>query len=283
MKNITLLFQSLLVLPKYPIHVSDSFFSAKRHSRLHDHDFYEFFIVRAGKLKHTCNGRVSVLSVGEICFVTPADVHILCSANDRQTAVISNVAFTSGLFHEVVRQLPSINMAQVLRNFQWCKPHETIYRVLMHKIDLLRAALVSQSETALMLLQSLLLDLCIALGDRAYGTTVTVPYWLDQACIEMKKRENFSQGLNKFITLCGKSQEHVTRTMQALYKTRPSAFISNLRTDEAARQLAITDAPITQILFDVGYKNISYFNNQFKARFGVSPREYRKRMGTVFG
>ena len=37
--------------------------------------------------------------------------------------------------------------------------------------------------------------------------------------------------------------------------------------------------PIGEIILRVGYENSSYFHKEFKRRFGVTPKEYRRSGG----
>jgi AraC-like DNA-binding protein len=52
-------------------------------------------------------------------------------------------------------------------------------------------------------------------------------------------------------------------------------FLNRLRISNACRLLIKTEAPVTQVAFDCGYDNLSYFNRQFKRVAGQSPREFR--------
>lgn len=53
--------------------------------------------------------------------------------------------------------------------------------------------------------------------------------------------------------------------------------INSLRMEQAARLLRETDMPVMQIGFQVGYDNFSYFIKRFRAVYGVSPTQYRKK------
>ena len=52
-------------------------------------------------------------------------------------------------------------------------------------------------------------------------------------------------------------------------------FLNHYRLDEAGHLLRSSQAPISNIAFDVGYSSLSSFNSVFKSRFGVTPTEYR--------
>ena len=56
----------------------------------------------------------------------------------------------------------------------------------------------------------------------------------------------------------------------------PGQYLINLRIGAAQKLLITTDKPITEISMELGYENISHFNNQFKKFVGTSPQNYRK-------
>ena len=51
---------------------------------------------------------------------------------------------------------------------------------------------------------------------------------------------------------------------------------------EAARLLANTSQPITNIALDVGYDNQSTFNRIFLEAYGMTPKEYRNKFKEDF-
>lgn len=76
---------------------------------------------------------------------------------------------------------------------------------------------------------------------------------------------------------CGAS----VRTIQNLFAamgTTPSAYILERRLARAAERLgAAHEASITEIAFELGFNDSAYFARVFRQRFGVSPREWRRR------
>jgi len=54
-------------------------------------------------------------------------------------------------------------------------------------------------------------------------------------------------------------------------------FVLERRLLEAARLLASTEKRISAICYLVGFTDLSNFNHAFKRRFGMSPREARRR------
>lgn len=55
-----------------------------------------------------------------------------------------------------------------------------------------------------------------------------------------------------------------------------TAYVNNLRIAHASKLLIETDLSITQICFECGYNNLSYFNRQFHKFKEMQPKEFRR-------
>ena len=53
------------------------------------------------------------------------------------------------------------------------------------------------------------------------------------------------------------------------------SYVNDRRLTSAAERLRRSDDKIVTIAEDAGFENLSNFNRQFKARYGMTPREYR--------
>ena len=60
------------------------------------------------------------------------------------------------------------------------------------------------------------------------------------------------------------------------------ALLLEKRLSKAAQLLRETKLSTQDIIFAVGYENTSYFYRAFRARFGLTPKEYRAQCGGVF-
>ena len=76
---------------------------------------------------------------------------------------------------------------------------------------------------------------------------------------------------------CGISASHFMRYFKETTGTTFTAYLNDYRLTIAARLLAASDAQILTVAAECGYDNLSYFNRTFKARFSMTPREYRKQ------
>ncbi|HEY3887200.1 MAG TPA: GlxA family transcriptional regulator [Caulobacteraceae bacterium] len=75
----------------------------------------------------------------------------------------------------------------------------------------------------------------------------------------------------------GVSLKTLERLFQAEFDLSPGAFYKRLRIQIAERMLKESAGPIMNIALDCGFGDLSYFGRAFKASFGLSPREFRRR------
>jgi AraC-like DNA-binding protein len=69
-----------------------------------------------------------------------------------------------------------------------------------------------------------------------------------------------------------KTQLHLK--IKALTGETPGELLRNFRLKRAAQLLSQKADTVTQIAYQVGFNNLSYFAKCFKALYGVSPSSY---------
>jgi len=72
----------------------------------------------------------------------------------------------------------------------------------------------------------------------------------------------------------GMSRIHLNRKLKALTDKTTSDFISTLRLKRAAILLQQKSTTVSEVAFDVGFNNLSYFARKFREQFGILPSEY---------
>lgn len=77
--------------------------------------------------------------------------------------------------------------------------------------------------------------------------------------------------------VCQCSPSHFMRWFRQMTGQSFTEYLNACRLNAAAEALRSTDDTVLAVAVRTGFKNLSYFNRAFKARFGLTPREYRKR------
>ena len=93
--------------------------------------------------------------------------------------------------------------------------------------------------------------------------------------VEKHIRDDFFD-LRKFRGEMNMSKTTLFRKLQALTNQSPSEFIRTIRLKRSANLLEQNWGNVTQVSYEVGFNNLSYFIKSFKELYGVSPLEYFK-------
>ena len=72
----------------------------------------------------------------------------------------------------------------------------------------------------------------------------------------------------------GMSRVQLYRKISALTGMSVNELIRKLRLQKAAMLLGQNWGPVSQVAYEVGFSNLSYFSKVFKEEFGVLPSEY---------
>ena len=87
---------------------------------------------------------------------------------------------------------------------------------------------------------------------------------------------NFDKPLSieDYAYLTGRSVSTFRRDFKAHFDTSPKKWLKEKRIEKAVYLLQKHPMTVTQLAYEVGYENISYFIKAFKAQIGLSPKQY---------
>lgn len=77
--------------------------------------------------------------------------------------------------------------------------------------------------------------------------------------------------------VCQCSPSHFMRWFKKMTGQSFTEYLNDYRLNAAAEALRSTDDTVLAVAERTGFRNLSYFNRIFKARFGMTPREYRRK------
>lgn len=255
-------------------HIGETVLKDGMMTYLHTHDFYELFLIEEGEIYHFINGRQDVMRKGDIYFVRPEDEHCFQRGNCKKAQFV-NMAFSGNIFQK----------AEAVMNlyFDTKQNGSSVEIHLPPRMELAiqaKMTFLAREKTSLTLMVrqdlvvSILLD-CLLLLYSQQAFEESVPEWLEQACLRMRQNQNYLEGLEKFIEIAGKSQEHLTRCMKKYYHVTPTEYINQIRLEQTTILLETTDDSILDIMLECGFNNVSHFNQLFKKNYGLTPSRYR--------
>ncbi len=77
----------------------------------------------------------------------------------------------------------------------------------------------------------------------------------------------------------GMSSTHLYRKLKSLTHFSAKDIIKKYRLKKASLLLKNKGGNISEIMYEVGFSNLSYFAKCFKSEFGLSPKDYQQKMG----
>ncbi len=104
-----------------------------------------------------------------------------------------------------------------------------------------------------------------------------LPAWLERCLDYFDLNPDQPVSIARVVELCGKTQEHVTRSFRQYLGLTPSAFVNARRLKQAERLLSSSDLPVKAVGPRAGFSSAAYFFRLFRRQFGMSPQECRTR------
>ncbi|WP_460272394.1 helix-turn-helix domain-containing protein [Celeribacter sp. ULVN23_4] len=251
-------------------HFSRSVLSRSRPKSLHDQDYYELFWLHNGRARLVTEGARLSLSEGDLVFLAPGLPHALQGLGEESHIV--NIIVRRKRIKELVARFPEMHSYFPDPGSMPVQVHRDI-RQMAH-LSTAAKALEAAPRQALYL-EAFLLPLLAELISEAHDRPEAVPVWLSDALLRTEDPNVFRDGAAGLVAQCGKAHAHVARTMQSCLGQTPSDYVNHLRMDYAARRLKGTPDSLAEIATDIGLHNMSHFHRLFRARFGMTPRQYR--------
>ena len=246
---------------------------------IHNHDYYEIFLVDQGFAKHFVNNNYQSISTGSLCFIRPSDIH--CYKEMSNDFRIINIIIPNNIIKSLFDYLgPTFDSNRLLKPVI---PPCTIFDY--HELKSLKKELEQ-----LILYKKILKEE----SDVVYRMTIfsiftkyfpkkpfinkanSIPKWLKLLSLQMLSKENFSKGLPALYQLSGKTPEHVSRCCKKVLNKTPSQLVNDIRIEYAASILISTDTSVIEICQECGFGSLSYFYHRFKEYYGISPVLFRK-------
>lgn len=245
---------------------------AQEHATLHRHDFYEFYTVIRGEFVDECNGRKTPMQPRATHIARPQDAHRIYCADPASGGLMRNIAVSAAAFEARFAALCADDeRARKKLADYFALKDETFADYLLKSEN----ALLHYPARAARFILGNLLD-SVLIERFAMPDDTAAPPWLKRLVRDMRIPDNFVLGLEHMVSLSGRSQEYLTRSMRRCYGTTPNEFIQNLRLNYAAELLRTTTDSILSVSLRSGFSTLSYFSYSFRRRFSVTPAKYRE-------
>ena len=246
---------------------------------IHTHDYPEIILLKKGSCIHTVNTFKQKIYPGDILFVPPNIVrHQITNVNDD--VLFLQILFDPKLI-SIISEHYQIQEWETLWNSK--NPKSFSLNPLEQKWFENNLNILEVTENRSFEIKRFLINLLSMIKDKTSikNKTEKKPDWIERAITQIQEPEHFKQGVQGFINLCGRSQEHVERVVKKQTDKTITEIINEARMTWASYMLQYTDMEITEICCGCGFKSLSHFFKIFKVFFNTTPYKYKKQFKDV--
>lgn len=246
----------------------------------HQHDFEELIIGMKGQLEHFIDFKTTTLDAPFVSFVTKGKVHrVIPKLKDGQCDMWV-LRFKSEFIPEITFQLYANyhNHATIKLDEDYC------FHRLTTICDIINGEMQQQNPD-LGVVRHLLSALFIMTEsernkiDPHDGGIQSTQNTTLQSFLQILE-ENYHRpvGVDFYAEKLFMSARNLNLICKNILQQTVSEIIETRKLIEAKNQLMHTDKHISEIGFDLGYKEKSYFTNVFRKRTGQTPSEFREEI-----
>ena len=241
----------------------------------HFHDFEELIIITEGSLAHYIDFKKEVLEGPVACYVPMGKMHKLVPANDLRgwvfnykTAFIpdSKLSFYSNFFTSTNIPLSSgtcmnrfTSLCQIIHSeyHQELIDHITIRYLLSGLIAMIDAERKRSSP-----------------ADNAAKASQVITFNNFLKILEENFRRN--EGVSFYASKMNMSERNLNIVCRNNFQKSVTEIIETRKLIEAKRMLLYTEKTISEIGYDLGYNEKSYFTRVFHSKMEITPSRFRE-------
>ena len=250
----------------------------------HQHSFEELIIAMEGQLDHFIDFKNTTMDAPLVSFVTKSKVHRAIPKVKDGKCDMWVMRFKSEFIPETTFKL----YASYHDNATLQLSDGTCFKRLVTICEIIDEAM-RQPEVDLGMVRHLLSALFLMIRserNRALpapnGASSTQNTTLSNFLKILEENFRRPDGADFYAEKLFMSARNLNLICKSILNQTVSELIENRKLIEAKNQLTQTDKNISEIGFELGYNEKSYFTNVFKKRTGQTPTEFRDEMKNLF-
>ena len=239
-------------------------------ARFHKH--FEAMLVKTAATQVNIDGKPYTLNAGDVYVAFPTVLHSVEASDSQAIAVIVDFALYQAFHDGLLHNVPD---PPVLRRGEF--PQE-VYAIFERMGEL------DNSEIEPLYKQNTLAGYANALLGELMGSMNLVKRSIDDRLLQ-KLIIYFLHNYTRELTLEDVAQElnyskyYISRVVTNTFGCNFRTLINTYRVSMAQNLLISSAKSVSEIALECGFKNQSSFNRIFLKHCGITPGEYRKKMG----
>ena len=235
------------------------------HVRPHGHDFFEIEFILNGEGTHLIDGVSYPIAPNALFLLTPASVHEIRTQNVELITIMFQSEYDGDFF-----SFPMLSM-----------PHSPSYlfsgresRLIREQMEEIYQTHTKDSAYAMMQLYCVLHKLQSQNAESVHEVLSTVQHIIAYILEHFREELTLRRMADHFNFSPSYLSELFLRETGIHFKE----YLDSVRFSHAQNLLAFTDLPIHEVHVGAGVADYANFARRFKARTGMTPGEYRRRM-----
>lgn len=258
-------------------------FDANRHFDViypHKHDFFEILFLTKGSGIHEIDFQNHEIKENTIFFLSPGQVHDIKTSGDVQGFIF---LFTSEFYLFNKQNKNRILELPFFYNISNDTPPLHIEDkndiVFIHSLfERGTHSFSNNSENSDEVIEAIL-DLLLVTCESLYPYKADITGHKGKLLVKrfqqlIEENFQFNYNVSHYADLLNVSANHLTETVRKVTGQKSNDLIKSRTLLEAKKLLKFTDLTISEVAFQLNFKDQSYFSRVFKRYFGHSPKEF---------
>lgn len=251
-----------------------------RSLKAHFHDFEELIIITQGSLEHSIDFQVEVVNAPTACYVSMGKMHRLVPHLDLRGWVInyktefipdSNLSFYANFF--TTTNVPLSSGSCINRFISLCEIIRTEY-----KQDLIDYPTIRHLVNGLISMIDAERKRNLPIENTAKASQVIAFNSFLRILEDNFRRDT---GVSFYAEKMNMSERNLNLICRNNFQKSVSEIIETRKLIEAKRLLLHTDKTVSEIGYELGYNEKSYFTRVFHAKMDITPTRFREMAKTI--
>jgi AraC-like DNA-binding protein len=247
------------------------------YTKPHSHNgFWEIFLITDGKLVHSFGGEKTVLQKNTLCLIRPQDEHCFLPYRSY-TAKHFNLAIDDKTFKEL---LDSFNkeLYPSLLNFdgvlQLNMTDEQVGN-FFENMQQIFASPFTENDLVAITLKLKFVEFSYLIFTSYFRANVSYPQAVRDIIALMSDEKNAFESVDALCDRLPYARSYLLSSFKKYTGKTIIRYFTEMKLEKAYKLLVSTNYKIMYICSLVGFDSVSYFNKQFKLRYGVTPSSIR--------
>lgn len=247
---------------------------------LHWHVEFELIRILKGSLLLTIDEQETTVSAGSFIFVPAGALHAGTPVDCEYDCIVFDMNMLMNKNDSCCRMIRQITDHRIELNYIYSDVCHDIHRTVWTLFD----AVASRSEGyQLIVLGALYQLLGIIFTENYYNPVPVQPPRDHRRIVQLKSALEFMESsysrqvsLSEIADSVHMSPKYFCRFFQEMTHRTPVDYLNYYRIERACYQLLTTDQSITEVAYNSGFNDLSYFIKTFKKYKGTTPKQYLK-------